>query len=95
MQNTTRKIGSARSIHSVFILQKNNMEVWLDHAIYGDGEKWFFLGRGKFQYFPMKYYGVGIKSPEEGYAVVSNTNIQLRERVLMKNKRKSFCWSRV
>lgn len=67
-----------------FYTAEKQYGIWLEHAIYGDGEKWFFLGRGKFQYFPMKYYGIGIKSPEEGYAVVSNTNIQLRERVLRK-----------
>ncbi|MEY3562890.1 MAG: hypothetical protein RLZZ294_896 [Bacteroidota bacterium] len=73
-----------------FYTAEKQYGVWLDHAIYGDGEKWFFLGRGKFQYFPMKYYGVGIKSPEEGYAVVSNMNIQLRERVLRKIKGNLF-----
>ncbi len=62
----------------------------LDHAIYGDGDKLFFLGRGKFQHFPMKYYGIGMNTPEEGYDIVSNTNIQLRERVLRKIKRNFF-----
>ena len=35
-----------------FYTAEKQYGVWLDHAIYGDGEKWFFLGRGKFQYFP-------------------------------------------
>jgi hypothetical protein len=73
-----------------FYTAEKQYGVWLDHAIYGDGEKWFFLGRGKFQYFPMKYYGIGIKAPQEGYAVVSNTNLQLRERVLRKIKGNLF-----
>ena len=73
-----------------FYTAEKQYGVWLDHAIYGDGEKWFFLGRGKFQYFPMKYYGIGIASPEEGYAVVNNTNVQLRERVLRKVKGNLF-----
>ena len=67
-----------------FYTAEKQYGVLLDHAIYGDGDKWFFLGRGKFQYFPMKYYGIGINTPEEGYDLVSNTNIQLRERVLRK-----------
>jgi len=73
-----------------FYTAEKQYGVWLDHAIYGDGEKWFFLGRGKFQYFPIKYYGIGINSPEEGYAVVNNTNVQLRERVLRKIKGNLF-----
>jgi hypothetical protein len=73
-----------------FYTAEKQYGLWLDHAIYGDGEKWFFLGRGKFQYFPIKYYGIGINSPEEGYAVVNNTNVQLRERVLRKIKGNLF-----
>jgi len=73
-----------------FYTAEKQYGVWLDHAIYGAGEKWFFLGKGKFQYFPMKYYGIGIGAPEEGYAVVNNTNVQLRERVLRKVKRNLF-----
>jgi hypothetical protein len=67
-----------------FYTAEKQYGVLLDHAVYGDGDKWFFLGRGKFQYFPMKYYGIGINTHEEGYDIVSNTNIQLRERVLRK-----------
>ena len=67
-----------------FYTAEKQYGVLLDHAIYGDGDKWFFLGRGKFQYFPMKYYGIGMNTPKEGYDVVNNTNIQLRERVLRK-----------
>jgi hypothetical protein len=55
---------------------------WMEHAIYGDKEKWFYLGKGKFQYFPMKYFGVGIKRTDKDYLLVNNSNIQLRERVL-------------
>jgi hypothetical protein len=73
-----------------FYTAEKQYGVLLDHAIYGDGDKWFFLGRGKFQYFPMKYYGIGMNTPEEGYDLVSNTNIQLRERVLRKIKGNFF-----
>jgi hypothetical protein len=69
-----------------FYTAEKQYGLWLEHAIYGNKEKWFFLGKGKFQYFPMKYYGIGIRTPEEGYAVISNNNIQLRERVLRKIK---------
>lgn len=57
---------------------------WMEHAIYGDKEKWFYLGKGKFQYFPLKYYGIGMNTNSKDYLVVNNTNIQLRERVLKK-----------
>jgi hypothetical protein len=73
-----------------FYTAEKQYGIWLEHAIYGDGEKWFFLGKGKFQYFPMKYYGIGVGAPEKGYAVVNNTNVQLRERVLRKIKGNLF-----
>lgn len=73
-----------------FYTAEKQYGVWLDHAIYGNGEKWFFLGKGKFQFFPMKYYGIGITAPKEGYAVVDNSNIQIRERLLRKIKRNFY-----
>jgi hypothetical protein len=57
---------------------------WMEHAIYGNKEKWFYLGKGKFQYFPMKYYGIGINKTGKEHLLVNNSNIQLRERVLRK-----------
>lgn len=73
-----------------FYTAEKQYGLWLDHAIYGDGEKWFFLGKGKFQYFPIKYYGIGIGAPEQGYAIVDNSNLQLRERVLRRIKRNFY-----
>jgi hemolysin activation/secretion protein len=43
------------------------------------------LGRGRFQFFPLKYYGIGANTPNN-YAIVSNGNIQIRERALRKVK---------
>jgi len=87
-QNNKNRLSEINTF-SFYTAQKQ-YGVLLDHAIYGDGDKWFFLGRGKFQYFPMKYYGIGINTSEEEYDLVSNTNIQLRERVLRKIKGNFF-----
>ena len=57
---------------------------WMEHAIYGDQEKWFYLGKGKIQYFPMRYYGIGTNTNSKNYQVINNSNIQLRERVMRK-----------
>lgn len=66
-----------------FYTQENQYGIWLDHAIYTNRDDWFFLGRARAQYFPLKYYGIGPESPPD-YTVVSNGSIQLRERVLRK-----------
>lgn len=68
-----------------FYTQQGQYGIWLDHAIYTDKDDWFFLGRGRFQYFPLKYYGIGTDAPTD-YKVVNNSNVQFRERVLRKVK---------
>lgn len=60
--------------------------IWLDHAIYGNKDKYFFLGKARFQYFPLKYYGIGESAKERDEVIVSSQNFQLRERVLRKVK---------
>lgn len=60
--------------------------IWLDHAIYGNKDKYIFLGKARFQYFPLKYYGIGENAKEGDEVIVSSQNFQLRERVLKKVK---------
>lgn len=68
-----------------FITTQKQYGIWLDHAIYTDKDNWFFLGKGRAQYFPLKYYGIGPTTPAV-YSVVSNGSFQVRERILRKIK---------
>ena len=68
-----------------FYTQQRQYGIWLDHAIYTDKDDFFFLGRVRFQYFPLKYYGIGTNTPKN-YTVVSNGSLQIRERALKKVK---------
>lgn len=54
----------------------------LDHAIYGDNDRWFFLGRGRVQRFPLLYYGIGPTSGPDNPATVDAFSFQLRERAM-------------
>ncbi len=65
-----------------FITLESQYGLWLDHALYSDQSKWFFLGRLRFQQFPLLYYGIGPDSPDEELAQVDANNIVVRERVL-------------
>ncbi|WP_442846235.1 BamA/TamA family outer membrane protein [Leeuwenhoekiella sp. H156] len=56
----------------------------INHAIYSDQDKWFFLGDLDFEQFPLKYYGIGNDVPEDNIAIVDATQIQIKERVLRK-----------
>ncbi|AWW28823.1 hypothetical protein DN752_01010 [Echinicola strongylocentroti] len=60
---------------------------WFDHAIYSDKEDWFFLGKLRFQRFPMYYYGIGPDTPSEYLALVDSRQVLIKERVLRKLKK--------
>ncbi|MGB5943358.1 MAG: BamA/TamA family outer membrane protein [Leeuwenhoekiella sp.] len=56
----------------------------INHAVYSNQDKWFFLGDLDFEQFPLKYYGIGNTVPDENIALVDATQIQIKERVLRK-----------
>ncbi|MFD0933438.1 hypothetical protein ACFQ0R_12605 [Psychroflexus salinarum] len=65
-----------------FFTLKSQFGLRIDHAMYSNEDKWFFLGDLNFEKFPIKYYGIGNKAPEENIALVDATQIKIRERVL-------------
>lgn len=67
-----------------FFTFENQYGIWFDHALYTNKNKWFFLGRSRFQSFPLLYYGIGPKSSPEYIARVDANQILLKERVLRK-----------
>ncbi|GGF38735.1 BamA/TamA family outer membrane protein [Echinicola rosea] len=72
-----------------FFTLEGQYGLWFDHAIYSDKEDWFFLGKLRFQRFPMYYYGIGPDTPKEYMAVVDSRQVLIKERVLRK-LRKDF-----
>ena len=56
----------------------------INHAVYSDQDKWFFLGDLDAERFPLKYYGIGNDVPKDNIALVDATQIQIKERVLRK-----------
>lgn len=65
-----------------FITLEGQYGIWLDNAIYGDKDKWFFLGRTRFQRFPLLYYGIGHTTPEVEPALVDANYLLFKQRVL-------------
>ncbi len=55
---------------------------WFDHALYSDHDHWFFLGRLRYQSFPLLFYGVGPDAPAEQLAEVDGNFLLIRERIL-------------
>ncbi|MCH6199064.1 outer membrane protein assembly factor [Aquiflexum sp. LQ15W] len=79
-RDTTNRLSEISGF--TFITLENQYGLWFDHAIYSDQSKWFFLGRLRFQSFPLKYHGIGIDSPEDYLALVDANQIMIKERVL-------------
>lgn len=67
-----------------FFTLENQYGLWFDHALYSNESKWFFLGRLRFQSFPLKYYGIGMDSSPDYLALVEANQILIKERVLRK-----------
>lgn len=68
----------------VFYTLENQYGIWFDHALYTHEDKWFFLGRTRFQSFPLLYFGIGPDSPEDYLALVNGNYTLLKERALRK-----------
>ncbi len=67
-----------------FYTLKHQYGIWSDHAIYTDLDKWFFLGRDRYQDFPLLYWGTGPNTREEEHIIVQGRYLLLRQRVLRK-----------
>lgn len=65
-----------------FYTLENQFGGIIEHAIYSDKNKWFFLGKLKFQSFPLTFYGIGAEAPNIKLSKVEAFQFQLKERVL-------------
>ncbi|HEX2534975.1 MAG TPA: BamA/TamA family outer membrane protein [Chitinophagaceae bacterium] len=63
---------------------------FFDHALYSHGNRWSFLGRLKYQDFPLLYYGIGPATPKEYTATVEARQLSIKERVLKKVHKNIF-----
>lgn len=65
-----------------FYTLENQYGLWLDHALYSDQDQWFFLGRMRYQSFPLLFYGIGPDAASEFLAKVDGNFFLLKERVM-------------
>ena len=65
-----------------FYTQLKQLGLWMDHAIYGKDNKYLALGKIRLQNYPLKYYGIGPKTPNEPLAVVPANYYSIRERLV-------------
>ncbi|MFT6177647.1 MAG: hypothetical protein ACJAUF_001568, partial [Bacteroidia bacterium] len=47
-----------------FVTLEQQFGTLLEHTLYSDKNKYFFLGQAKFQNFPLSYHGIGMNTPD-------------------------------
>lgn len=65
-----------------FYTLENQYGLWLDHANYGNHDRYMFLGRLRYQSFPLFYHGIGRESPAEPLALVDAQYLLWKEHFL-------------
>lgn len=65
-----------------FITLNKQYGGFLEHFLYTDKDKWFFLGKLKAQRFPLQYYGIGIDALKANEQLIGADYLAVRERVL-------------
>ncbi|MFM1898342.1 MAG: hypothetical protein RL577_582 [Bacteroidota bacterium] len=84
-RDTTARLSEINAF--AFLTQEKQKGLWLDHALYGEGNAWLGMGRIRIMDYPLHYYGVGSEPPVEPLAIVSGQSVSIRER-WMKQLRK-------
>lgn len=79
-QDTLNRLSEINAF--TFITLESQYGLWLDHALYSDKNKWFFLGKIRLQRFPLLYYGIGPDVSGQELAQIDAGSISVRERVL-------------
>ncbi len=79
-RDTTNRLSEISGF--TFYTLENQYGAWFDHAAYSDKNKWFFLGRLRYQSFPLLYFGIGPNTPSEHIAEIDANYLLIKERVL-------------
>lgn len=87
-RDTTNRLSEVNGF--TFFTLNNQYGAFIDHALYTHRSDWSFLGRIRYQNFPLLYYGIGNKTPSEELATVDARQLNIRERVLKKVYRNVF-----
>jgi hypothetical protein len=81
-QDTTNRLSEINGF--TFYTLEKQYGIWFDHALYAHQNKWSFIGRLRYQNFPLLYHGIGPETPPDFIARVDARQLNIRERVLKK-----------
>ena len=76
-----------------FYTLENQYGLWLDHALYTDKDKWFFLGKARFQNFSLALPRHRQGNPAEVQSMIEGKYLIFRERMFEKRSFLLVCRS--
>ncbi len=87
-QDTSNRLSeiTARGFYTL----ENQYGAFIEHALYSDKDKWFFLGNLRYQSFPLSFFGVGANSTLEDEQIVAANQLLIKERVLRRLKQNFY-----
>lgn len=71
---------------NTFVTLKGQFGALLENAVYTNQNTYFFLGRARYQQFPLLYYGIGPTTSKANPVLVNSVYFQIRQRILRKIK---------
>ena len=80
-QDTTVNRLSELVLYS-FVTLRAQFGLQFENAVYTDRNRYFLLGRVRFQQFPLLFFGIGPNAGSQRLALVNATSFQIRERLL-------------
>lgn len=81
-KDTTNRLSEINGF--AFYTFRRQYGAFLEHALYTDQNKWSFLGKAKYQNFPLLYFGIGAHTPPAYEALVDTRLLNIKERALKK-----------
>ncbi|GAB3340916.1 BamA/TamA family outer membrane protein [Larkinella ripae] len=69
-----------------FVTFRGQFGALLENAAYTHKNRYFFLGRARYQQFPLLYYGIGPATSSANPALVNSSYFQIRQRILRQVK---------
>lgn len=79
-KDTTNRLSEVNGF-TFYTFQKQYGAI-IDHALYTHQNKWAFLGKARYQNFPLLYFGIGPTTPAEFEARVDAQLLNIKERAL-------------
>jgi hypothetical protein len=92
-RDTTNRLSEVNGF--TFYTLEKQYGIWFDHALYTHQSRWSFIGRLRYQNFPLLYYGIGANTPKDFTARVDAQQLNIKERALKKIGRNIFAGGEV